>query len=186
MRKLKLQINASLNGIVSLQDVQFLWDKELRDFSIENLHNVDAILLGGNTAPELISYWAGVAENPADTDHELGKLITDTPKVVFSRSLSESPWPNTSIVEGSLREIIERYKDKPGKDMLIYGSVMLVSLLAKENLIDEYDFLVHPVAVGKGKGIFQELRDTLHLELLESRQFSSGVVLLKYRPKTTK
>jgi dihydrofolate reductase len=181
MRKLKLQINISLDGIVSLQGLKFLWDKELREFSIENLRDIDLILLGGHTAPELISYWRGVAENPAEEDHALGKRITEISKIVFSHSVAESPWPNASIAKGPLREEITRYKGVPGKGMLIYGSAKLVSSLAKENLIDEYDLLVNPVAAGKGAGIFQALQDTLHLDLLETRQFSCGVVLLRYR-----
>ena len=181
MRKLKLQINISLDGIVSLQDTQFLWDGELREFSIENMKDVDAILLGGNTASGLIPYWAGVADTPTDADHELGKRITKTPKIVFSHSISEPLGPNTTIVEGPLREKVEQYKGMPGKNILMYGSAKLVSMLAKENLIDEYDLLINPIAVGKGVGIFQDLLDTLHLELIESRQFACGVVLLKYR-----
>ena len=74
----------------------------------------------------------------------------------------------------------------PGKCIIIYGSAKLVSSLAKENLIDEYDFLVNPNAVGKGTGIFQNLQNILHLELLETRQFSSGVVLLRYSAKAAK
>lgn len=181
MRKVKLQINISLDGIISLQDMHSLWDEELRDFSIENLQETDSILLGSRTAPELITAWAEIAKDSKHQDQALGKRITEIPKVVFSNSLKRAPWPNASIVSGPLREEIERLKAKPGKDMLIYGSAKLVSSLAKENLIDEYDLLVNPLAAGQGIGIFDELQDTLRLELLESKQFSCGVVLLRYR-----
>jgi dihydrofolate reductase len=181
MRKLKLQINISLDGVVSLQDTQFLWNDELREFSIENMKDIDTILLGGHTALGLVPYWAGIADTPADADYELGKRITETPKIVFSHSISKSPGPNTSIVEGPLHQKIEEYKGMSGKDMLMYGSAKLVSLLAKENLIDEYDLLVNPIAAGKGTGIFQDLSGTLYLELIESRQFACGVTLLRYR-----
>jgi len=183
MRKLKVQLNTSLDGIVSLQELHTLWDDELREYSIQNLKDADCIILGAHTAKDLIPYWAGAAQDESNKDSELGKRITEIPKIVFSHSISESPWPNTSITKGTVAEEIKRLKDMPGKDMVVYGSASFVASLAKENLVDEYDLLVNPVAIGKGTGIFQNLQYALQLELIEARPFSCGVVLLRHGAK---
>ena len=88
MRKLKLQMQISLDGFVTAEygGTNFNWDNEVRSFSIDNLKNVDNILLGRKTSEEFI-FWRGVANNPKDSDYKIGKLVTDIPKVIFSKSL---------------------------------------------------------------------------------------------------
>jgi hypothetical protein len=86
MRKLKLQMNGP----------DFNWDDEVRSFCIGNLKNVDRILLGRTTAEGFIPYWARVASNPADPEFELGKRLTDIPKIVFSKKLKKPKWDNAT------------------------------------------------------------------------------------------
>lgn len=181
-----MQINTTVNGIASLQDMRFPWDAELREYSFDNLKNVDAILLGSRTAGDLIPYWRKVAEDIAHEDHELGKRITETPKIVFSGKIAPSPWPNTTIVNGPLRKEIQRLKAAQGNEMLVYGSIALVSSLLQEKLIDEFDLLVNPEAIGQGRGIFDDLQNKCQLKYLDTRPFSCGVTLLRYRAKNIK
>lgn len=183
MRTLKVQMHISLDGMVSVQDASFLWDAELRNYAIENLADVDAMLLGSRTAAELIAYWGTVAQDPSDDDHALGQRITELPKVVFSQSMTSSPWPNTTIVNGPLAQEIARLKQLPGNALIVYGGAGFVSSLVNEQLIDEYDLLVNPMAAGQGLGIFQEVSHPVPLSLMEARPFSCGTVLLRYRAR---
>jgi dihydrofolate reductase len=188
MRKLKLQMHMSLDGIVggTKDSGTTFWDAELRKDSIDNLSDVDTILIGSHTAADLITYWGKVAEDLSDEDYELGKRITEIPKVVFSKKMTVSSWPNATVINGQLKNEIEHLKNLQGENMLVYGGAGFVSSLIKENLIDEYDLLVHPEIAGKGLKIFDDVDDILQLKLIEAREFSCGVVLLKYGKKEVK
>ena len=186
MRKLKLQMHISLDGFVATKSSEIIpskWDNGVRLFSIDNFKNVDAILLGRKTAEILIPYWGGVAGNPKHSDYKLGKLITDIPKVVFSKKIKTSKWDNTTIAKGDIAKEIKKLKKKKGKDILIYGGYSFVSSLIQHKLIDEFYLLVNPTAVGNGQTIFSSLKDNLQLTLEKSKTFACGTVLLFYKPK---
>ena len=185
MRTLKVQMQITLDGIVggTAEPTPSHWDKELQSFAIANTKDVDAILLGRQTAPELISYWGEVAQDAANEDNALGKRITEIPKIVFSTTMTSSSWSNTTVLNGPLATEIERLKQMPGKDMIVYGGAGFVSSLVKDNLVDEYDLLVNPVVAGNGLGIFQDVQHPLQLTLIEVRPFSCGTVLMRYRAR---
>src|SRR5689334_16915405 len=123
MRKLKLQMVMSLDGFVKGDypggDVK--WDKAAYKFCFDNLKNVDRILLGRTTAEGFIPHWKGVANDPKDADHKLGKLLTDIPKIVFSKKLKTTKWDNATIANGDVVKEIKALKKKKGKDMIVYG-----------------------------------------------------------------
>jgi len=158
-------------------------DADFRDFSIANLEHVDCILLGRKTASDLIPYWASVAENPSDSDFLLGKKITDTPKIVYSKTRANAEWPNTTLAQGEIVDAINKLKNHAGKDIMVYGSVSFASSLIKNGLVDEYYLAVNPVALGRGLPIFKELEGKLSLTLVTSRSFACGIVLLQYEPQ---
>jgi dihydrofolate reductase len=185
MRRLKLQMHVSLDGLVAARAQTgpgyFNWDTELRQYSISNAANVDYILLGRKTAVNFIPHWKAVADNPKDTDFEIGKVITDIPKVVFSKTLQKSEWPNATVSSGDIAESVNQLKKEPGKDMLVYGGSGFVASLIEHDLIDEYHLLVNPVALGSGSPIFSGLSAPLRLTLVTHKAFSSGTVLLHYK-----
>ena len=95
MRKLKLQMQLSLDGFAASTESEPVisnWNDELRKYSISNLERVDYILLGSKTALDFIPYWANVAANPNDPDRPLGKLLTDIPKIIFSKRSQRQHW----------------------------------------------------------------------------------------------
>ena len=174
MRKLKLQMNGP----------DLSWDDEVTSFSLENLKNVDCILLGRKTAEGFIPYWAEVVNNPSaqnlkDGDYKLGKPLTDIPKVVFSKKLKTSKWENATIITGDIAEEIKKLKKKKGKNIIVYGGFSFVSSLIKHGLIDEYYFLINPLASGNGLPIFKAL-SKLPLTLKKCQPFACGTVLLYY------
>jgi dihydrofolate reductase len=184
MRRLKLQMQISIDGMVAVQRgyAYFKWDEEVRQYSIANAANVDCILLGRKTATGFIPHWKSVAANPEDADFEFGTLITEIPKVVFSRTLRKSEWPNATVANNEIVDYVNQLKTQTGKDLLVYGGTSFVASLIDRNLIDEYHLLLNPVIFGSGLTIFRGLADTLRLTLVRNRAFSCGTVLLHYEP----
>lgn len=189
MRKLKLQMQITVDGYVAgssgEQDwMQWDWDPELERYVEEITEPVDCIVLGRKLAEGFIPYWADVAEDPENPDHESGKMFTELPKVVFSRTLDESKWDNTTLARGDLVDEIARLKKQEGGDIIAYGGATFVSNLVKEKLIDEFHFFVNPAAIGKGMSIFNGLDSKQYFDLIQSTSFDCGIVVLQYEPKT--
>jgi len=180
MRRLKLQMQVSIDGMVAGQKgpTHFNWDEEVKQYSIANAANVDCILLGRKTAADFIPHWKSVGANPRDADFEFGKLITGIPKVVFSRTLQKSEWPNATLANGEIADSVNQLKKQPGKDLLVYGGSSFVASLIDCNLIDEYHLLLNPVVLGNGLTISSGLADTVRLTLVTNRAFSCGTVAL--------
>ncbi|RAV29132.1 dihydrofolate reductase family protein [Sinomicrobium soli] len=183
MRNLKLQMHISLDGYVTVEQgtTTFVWDNKVIKFCVENLENVDTILLGQYTAHEFIDFWDGVATNPEHPEFALGKRISETPKVVFSNTITQHQWNNTSIISGNVNEEINKLKAANGKDMLVYGGATLAASLIGNALVDEFYFLLSPLCFGKGLTIFQSVKDAMPLTLIKSHAFDCGTVLLHYK-----
>lgn len=189
MRKLKLQMQVSLDGFVGgpageLNWMEWNWDDELNRYVTAITESIDNILLGRKLAEEFIPYWINAAENFDHPEHAHAHNMVDTPKIVFSNTLMKSPWPNTSLANRSIVEDIHEIKQQKGKDIIVYGGAEFVSNLIKHNLVDEYYLLINPVAIGKGLTIFRELEDNLNLRLIASRSFDCGIVALHYMPES--
>jgi dihydrofolate reductase len=185
MRKLKLQMHISLDGFVASKNgepVNFNWNNELRDHSIANLEHVDTILLGRKTAKGFIPHWASVAANPKDPDYAIGELLTDIPKIIFSKKTTKSKWENAKMATGNLVDEIKKLKKEKGNDIMVYGGAGFVSSLISNNLIDEYHLLEEPIALGKGMSIFKQ---GTNLKLIKATPTNSGLVILKYEPSKT-
>lgn len=103
-------------------------------------------------------------------------------KIVFSTTLKEAKWRNTRIVSGDITAEIKKIKQEPGKDMTILGSGSILIQFVEQGMIDEYQIMLDPVAIGSGTAIFQGIKNPLHLELVHVRTFKSGTILLTYHP----
>jgi len=113
---------------------------------------------------------------------EFGVKMNTITKYVVSSTLSKVDWPGSKLVKGDLAEEIRRLKREPGHDLLLSGSAQLFNALMKENLIDVYRFMVHPVVLGKGKRLFADGDDRRVLDLVETKRFSLGIVVMEYKP----
>ena len=145
----------------------------------------DTILMGRKMTDGFVYYWASVLDNPESPEYSFAKKMIDTPKVVFSKTVKESKWVNTTLANGDLVEEIEKLKQQDGKDIIVYGGATFVSNLVKENLIDEYYLFVNPVAIGKGMTIFGKLEEKLPLKLIKAKAFDCGETMLNYAKKGT-
>jgi dihydrofolate reductase len=96
--------------------------------------------------------------------------------------LDQALWSNTRLVKGDLVQEIRKLKDEPGPGMAILGSGSIVAQLALEHLIDEYQMMVDPVALGKGRTMFEGIQEKLTLKLTKTRTFNNGKVFLCYEP----
>jgi dihydrofolate reductase len=186
MRKLKLQVQISVDGFVAgpngeMDWITFDWDEEINQYVQAITDPVGCIVLGRKLAEGFIPHWASVA---ADRDHPefaAGQKFSETPKVVFTRTLDRSPWANTVLAKGDLVDEITRLKDQAGGDIIAYGGASFVSALIQHGLIDEYHLFVNPVALGEGMPIFKALNGSRPLVLETSKSFPCGIVLVRYR-----
>jgi dihydrofolate reductase len=184
MRKLKLQMQLSIDGYVAgpngeLDWMSWGWGDDIKQY-VSALHkNVDAIVMGRKLAEGFIPHWATAAQAP-DADEFTHKMV-DLPKTVFSKTLTTSPWENTEII-ADLVEGIKKLKAKDGGDIVTYGGAGLASALIKEGLVDDYHFFVNPTAIGNGMPIFKLLDTSLSFKLVKSQAFEVGIVVIHYQP----
>ena len=115
----------------------------------------------------MASYWP--TPNAIKNDPIVAEGMNRMAKVVFSRTLDQVSWNNTKLVKGDIPLEIRRMKKAPGEGMVILGSGSIVSQLAPEGLIDEYHLVVNPVVLGKGRTMFDGIKEKLNLRLTKTR-----------------
>lgn len=186
MRKLKLQMHLSIDNYVNMEKAgnNFKWDNEVINFCVANLESVDTLLLGRNTAQELIPFWDDVATNPGHSDFALGKRISELPKIVLSNSMTDHSWKNTTVISGDMNTQVTKLKKLDGKDILVYGGASFASSLIENNLVDEFYFLLDPFRLGNGVTIFKPNDDVLTYTFLQSMSFPCGTVMVSYKPNS--
>lgn len=158
------------------------WDDPIQKYYHDLTDSIGTILMGRGMTKEFMEHWEAAAAKTGGEWNSFAHKMVDIPKIVFSRTLKESPWKNTTVSNGPLPEVINDLKKQDGKDMMVYGGVTLVSELIKDDLIDEYYLFYNPVAIGTGMSIFSLLNDKKNFELVDSIKFNK-VVLMKYLPK---
>jgi len=194
MRKLKLQMQISLDGYVARPNGELDWmtwdiDDKLKQFIDSLIDSSGTILLGRKMTDGFMSHWENVVNNKPDSpEFALAKKMVDTPKVVFTKTLDKSTWINTTLAKGNLAEEIANLKKQSrslagGEDIIVYGGAGFVSSLIKEGLIDEYHLFVNPSAIGTGMTIFKSLDRTQKFSAIQSRFYSCGITVLSYKPK---
>lgn len=188
MRKLKLQMQMSVDGFVAsptggLDWLTWDWDPRLKERVDALTRPVDLILLGRVLAEGFIPVWAERLTKP-DADWFTRKMV-ETPKVVFSHTLVESPWEGTRLAKGGLAEEIGRLKSAPGGDIIVYGGATFVSDLIRHGLIDELHFFVNPAAIGAGLSLFRDAGRKVGLKLASAAAFECGIVEMTYTPASS-
>jgi dihydrofolate reductase len=153
------------------------FNDEIAKYQHDQLFRSDALLLGRVTYEGFAASWPSMEETEGDFAVRMNTL----PKHVATTTLPELEW-NASPIQGDVPAAVAELRQQPGQDILIYGSAELVRTLTRHNLIDEYRLLVHPVIVGSGKRLFDEVREAPTLKLSDTATFSSGVVSLVYEP----
>jgi dihydrofolate reductase len=150
------------------------WNEEAFRFKFDELFASDAQLLGRLTYEGFAQAWPTMSYEVGFADR-----MNSMPKYVVSTTLENPEWTNTTVIRENVPEAVAQLKQEPGQDILVAGSAQLVRVLAEHNLVDEYRFMVHPIVLGSGNRIFDQRMD---LKLVDTKRFSSGIVVLTYEP----
>jgi dihydrofolate reductase len=185
MRKLKLQMQITVDGFVAGPEGQLDWmtwsmDEKLLAFINHLTDTSDTILLGRKMTGGFIKYWEQVTAQPESPEYSFARKMVDIPKVVFSKTLQHFDGQNVRVENGDMTEAVNQLKRAPGKDLIVYGGATFVSSLIENGLIDELNFFVNPVAIGKGMPVFKDRRP---MKLTVSVAYPCGIAVNSYEPK---
>lgn len=187
MRKVIVSLNVTLDGFMAGTNCELdwhfnYWNEEMAEIATHQLKQADTILLGRVTYNAMSKYWPSVSLDPCSARQDLAfaGMMNSYHKIVFSTTLESADWSNSTLIQQDISNEVRLLKKQQGKDMIIYGSGTIVSLLMKYGLVDEFALWVHPVVLGKGKPFFKKVPDKQILRLVNSTTFNSGVVLLYY------
>ncbi len=189
MRKLIVSMNITLDGFMSGPDCELgwhlkYWTKEMGDALCVQLLKADTILLGKVTFNAMAKYWPLKLSDTSCTgaDFAFANMMNSYSKIVFSNTGAIARWNNSRLANNEIENEIMHLKKQPGKDIVIYGSGKLVEFLMQKKLINEYQLWIHPVVLGQGNPFFRNPAQRLNLKHIGTKQFESGVILLKYKP----
>jgi dihydrofolate reductase len=186
VRKLVLQEFISLDGLVAGPNgsVDFIpastqGDATFGREQVALMETVDTLLLGHRTYEIFAGFWPNVTAGP---EKEFADKWNALHKVVFSTSLQRAPWGNwgeAQVVRGDVGDEVAKLRQKPGKDILVSGSISLAQALIRKNLIDVYNLVLCPTALGSGRKLFP---DDAHgsMTLRSAKTLDRGAVSLIY------
>ena len=186
MRPLRYSINVTLDGccdhqaIVPDEELQ----AELHRHAVENIEHADALLFGRVTYELMEGAFrpqAGTGTGPDETE-PFARTIDAAKKYVVSSTLDRVDW-NAELLRGDLGEAVQQLKQESGEGLFV-GGVKLPRALAELGLIDEYELVVHPRLTGHGPTLFAGLSKPLELELVSRLELGSGVVAMRYVPRS--
>jgi dihydrofolate reductase len=187
MRKVMAFLHVSADGYFAGPGGDLSWtrheqDPEYKAFADENARRESVLLFGRMTYQMMAGFWP----SPMALEREpvMAERMNATPKIVFSRTLEKAAWNNTTLLKGDAVEEVRSLKEEDGLDLVILGSGTIVRTLAEAGLIDEFQLLMTPVALGAGRTTFEGISKKLELQLTSNRAFSNGKVLLIYKPAT--
>lgn len=199
MRKLKLQVQITVDGYVGGPDGDhdwriWNWDDKLKEFAYPLRDVCDTILLGRKMAETFIPHFedtvnnlqAKNADKALDEKFAYANRMVSMPKIVFSKTMKTFEGKNVSVENGDLVTAIKNLKSrkvsgKEGKDMIVYGGAGFVSSLIKEGLIDEFNFFVNPVMINKGLRIFDLLEHRQKLSPISATAYECGISVLIFK-----
>jgi dihydrofolate reductase len=184
MRKLIVFNLMSLDGYFVDKNGEMSWahskDTEFNTFAENNAKDGGVLLFGRITYELMAGYWP--TPIAIKNDPLVAERMNNLPKIVFSRTMVKAAWNNTKLVKTDAAKEIRKMKQESGIDMVMMGSGSIVSKLAQEGLVDEYQFVMVPVILGKGRTMFEGLKDKLKMKLTKNRIFNNGNILLCYKP----
>lgn len=177
-RRIILDLAVTLDGFIEGKNGEVDWcimDSEMG--FINFLNQIDTILYGRKSYDLWGQYTPKIEDT--DTEKEMWKLVHSKEKYVFSRTQKRADNKAILIYE-NIPEEVNKLKNKPGKDIWLYGGASLITNFINLGLVDEFRLSVHPVILGEGRPLLIDIKQRLNLKLINTRTFSSGVVQLIY------
>jgi dihydrofolate reductase len=182
MTKLTVFNFVTLNGYFKGPNGDISWHRhgeEENEFAGDSMKSSGATLLFGRVTYEMMAgYWP--SREALKNDPVVAQGMNTAEKIVFSRTLKKADWDNTRIIKDNMIEEIRKMKRMAGSDMTLLGSGSILTQFAEHGLIDGYQIMLDPVALGEGTPILKGITRKLDLKLTDTRTFKSGVVLLSY------
>ncbi len=182
MRKLLVFNQVSLDGYIADAHGDMQWahkdDPEFRQYVANNASGDAVLLFGRVTYQQMASFWP--TPMAAQSMPIVAKRMNEASKVVFSRTLDSAPWHNTQLIKTDLASAVRKLKSEPGPGLVLMGSGSIVSQLAQQGLVDEYQMVVNPIVLGSGKSMFEGVKNSFNLRLENTRRFENGNVVLSY------
>ncbi len=181
-------MHVSLDGFVAGPKGEMNWikiDEPMFDMAAEHTDVADTAIYGRVTWELMHSYWptAGAKPNASRHDKEHSAWYNKVEKFVASRTLKTAPDPTISIISHDFTDKVQEIKNRPGAEIIMFGSPGASHALMRENLIDEYWIFVNPILLGAGIPLFKDINEVIKLDLIESKAFSNGVVCLHYKTR---
>lgn len=184
MRRLLVFENVSVDGYFADADSDLSFAKNVADdpefdsLVVQNASGDGVLMFGRVTYEMMAGFWP--TPMAAQIMPEVAAGMNRRPKIVFSKTLREAGWNNTTLVSTDAVEYVRELKGQPGPDLAVLGSGSLVSQLAAAGLVDEFQFVIVPVALGAGRKLFETLKQPLGLKLRSARSFANGNLYLTY------
>ncbi|MFZ0091652.1 MAG: dihydrofolate reductase family protein [Solirubrobacteraceae bacterium] len=184
MGKLVEATHVTLGGEVGTNDWAFPYlDEQFSEYTTELLTAADALLLGRHTYDHLsVAYTRMVEQAPPGVPSDFIDRMNSIPKFVASTTLTDPTW-NATAIDGDVASFVDDLKRHAGQNLLRYGNGLLDATLMEHGLIDEFHLFLTPVAIGKGKHLFESIETAPHLRLVDITRLDSGVLILVYAPK---
>ena len=177
-RRIILDLAVTLDGFIEGKNGEVDWC--IMDAELEFTHFLNQIdtILYGRKSYDLWGQFTPETEH-TDSDKQFWELVHSKEKYVFSRTQKGAD-PKAIFINDRILDEVNKLKNRPGKDIWLYGGASLITTFINLELIDEFRLSVHPVVLGEGKPLFVDLKQRLNLKLVNTRTFSSGVVQLIY------
>lgn len=176
----------SLDGFIAGPMGEMDWirgDDQLSNYEIGLVNSASSLLLGKGTYQDFAQYWPTIPTNPnaAAWEKTYAERINVLHKVVISHNLQAAKWQTSELWRELDAAKVNEFKARAGGDILTYGSATIVQQLTNLGLVDEYHWLIHPIVLGKGRRLLDNLDRRFDIELVDSERFDSGVMKLIYR-----
>ena len=180
MRKVIAAINVTLDGFCD--HTAIVPDEEIHQHYADLLDNGDVILYG-RTTYQLMQFWQTLIEKPSGEKSmdDFAIAIDKIPKIIFSHTLKNTEWDSAKLADQPIEDTVKELKQHSGGDILV-GSRSLIMQLIELNLIDEFQLCFHPVVVGSGLPLFENINGRTIFKLLKTKIFSGGAVMHYYEP----
>lgn len=181
MRKLIAGMNMTLDGFCD--HTAMIADDEIHEHYNEVLKNAGTMIWGRKTYQLMEEFWPRVAKEPIGNKpmDEFAQLADNISKIVYSHTLQNVDWRNTTLKHELIKEEIEELKKQDGKDILA-GSPSLIVAFTELGLVDEFQLGIQPTILGSGLPLFKGITDRVDLKLLKTKTFGNGAIMQYYEP----
>jgi dihydrofolate reductase len=148
---------------------------ELKRWKLNRIQQAGTHIMGRVTYEQMAAHWP-------TSDDDYAAPMNEIPKVVFSKTLTDTTWPGSSIARGDLADEIANLRRQPGGEIVAWGGASFAQALTRARLVDEYALVIQPVVYGSGLPMFHDLPESLRLDLIAAATFDTGTVLHLYQP----